>query len=115
MLKTIGRCRAYVAALAVSACLGVAAHSTLIPTDIVIVAPTEVYAGNPINGFIFNFNGMAVVTGGIFGSGPLGPPVQGLLAPLWFYYPTIESQAPGVATIHARDSDSSMNASVILK
>lgn len=116
MLKTIRRYRSHVAALVVSGCLGMAAHSSLLdPQSIVITAPSEVIAGNPILGYVTGIDGMCVINGGIFGSGPLGPPIQGVYSPTFFMYPTFEYQAPAVAEIHARDIDSSATASVILK
>ncbi len=114
MSKKFGRFMPHVAALGLAAGLVVAAGASQFP-QLVISCPTEIVAGNPINGYATGNLGVTVVNGFTFGSGPLGPTVVGVSDPLNFSYPTFEYQAPGIATITARDDDESAVASVVLK
>ena len=115
MSKNLGRYRTHIAALGLVGGLVAAAGAFGHNNPLVIVAPTEVVAGNPINGYATGLEDLCTITGSTFATGPLGPPVFGFTNPLWFSYPTLESMAPGVANIHAADSDESADASVILK
>lgn len=115
MLKFLGRNRARLAALVVAAGIVAAADALSIIPHLTIVAPTDVIAGNNIDGFATIIHGGCVVNCGVSGGGSLGAPVSGVLDPLTFSYATQEFMAPGVATIHAVDLRESATASVILK
>jgi|SRR5688572_13886361 hypothetical protein len=117
MLQNLRRFRAHVAALGVAASLVAAAGANGFLGDITIVAPTEVYAGNPIFGYVTGNHGMTVIQGGVGGTNGntfLGQ-VTGSADPLPFTFLTYEPMAPGVATIRATDSEDSVTANVILK
>ncbi len=116
MSKNLGRFKSHVAAISVAAGLAaVAGASYLDFGDLAIMAPSEIVAGNPINGYVTGLENDCIVDGFIFGSGLLGPRVYGYDDPLFFSYPTHEYQAPGVATIRANDTTEVEFASVILK
>ncbi len=79
-----------------------------------IICPTSVVAGNPIDGYVTGNEGFTVSTGNDMGPLP-GSPVAGFTDPLWFSYGTTEPMAGTVATVTAGDSDEGATASVIVK
>jgi hypothetical protein len=117
MLQNLRRFRTHVAGIGVAAAIVAVAGATSLDGSIMIVAPTEVYAGNPICGYVTGNHGMTVVQGGVGsanGNTFLGA-VSGIADPLLFIFPTFEPMAPGVATIRATDSEDTETANVILK
>jgi len=114
MLQNLRRFKTQAAAIAVAAGLAAVAGANGVLGPLVIVAPTEVYAGNPICGYVTGNEGTTVVRGAANGGTLLGV-VEGIADPLYFIFPTIEPMAPGFATVKASDSEESATKNVILK
>jgi hypothetical protein len=108
------RIGAYGAALAVVGGLVALAGAVGYGSQLRIVCPTEVWAGNPIDGYITGNEGLTVGHGSDMGQ-LAGSPVMGFTDPLWFSYGTTEPMSGTVATVQASDSDESVVVSVIVK
>jgi hypothetical protein len=119
---------ARLAATAVVGGLAVAAGANLLDGSLVIVAPVQVMAGNPICGFVTGTTPETVVQG-IGPNGPLSdvpppppppgaPPPDGIVPiaadPLFYAFATIESMAVCVVQIHAYDSMHTASASTLV-
>jgi hypothetical protein len=121
MLRKNGRIRSRVAALVAAAGLAAVASATFLGGPLTIVAPSEVIAGNPINGYVTGSEGMCFITSWTMGQGPNGPmmvpglPSYGIGDPLYFTYQTFEFQAPGCFFVQATDSDETATVGVALK
>lgn len=116
MLPTVRRTLTHLAALAVLGGLVAVAEAYLEPDPLVIVAPADVYGGNPINGYVTNIDGWAGVNGTDQSGQKLqNSPVTGYQDPMWFSFPTFEYMAPSLATIMAHDADDMKSKQVLIK
>lgn len=117
MLSKIRRYGTHVAALVVVGGLAAAAGAIGFAGQLTIHAPTDVWAGNPIMGWVSGNEGYTTVgASNSWSNAPMsGVPVSGINDPLFFCILTLEPMAPGVVTITAADFDESVTASVILK
>lgn len=112
------RLRRWICHIAALAALGgviAAAEAVGLDVQLVIVAPAEVVAGNPINGFVTGNEGWGAVVPFDMSGLQMGPVIGSFEDPIWFSYPTFEYQAPSLVTLRAHDYDESCSAVVTLK
>jgi hypothetical protein len=117
MLQKYRRFASHVAAVAVVGGLAAAAGAIGFAGQLTIHAPTDVWAGNPILGYVSGNEGYTTVGAtNTYNNAPMpGVPVSGITDPLFFCIGTSEPMAPGVVTITASDFDETVTASVVLK